>query len=53
MRITLTRDLGPHRKGSSHDVTPAVAARLIRKGNAKQPTRQGTSDGDTESTPES
>ena len=52
MRVTLTRDLGPHRKGSSHDVTPAVAARLIRKGAAKEP-KQGSTGGDAESTSES
>lgn len=35
MRITLTRPLGPHPKGAIRDVTPALAARLMKKGAAK------------------
>ena len=36
MRVTLTRDLPPHKKGTTHQVSPATGARLIAKGAAEK-----------------
>jgi hypothetical protein len=44
MRVTLTRDLPPHKKGTTHQVSPTTGARLIAKGAAEKATAKAKAD---------